>query len=429
MLNRFLRNDKVFLLLFLNTVLVILGYALARVTGFASVEPMKIFRTLLFFASTLYVFSQKDTSPSSKALKYNRLIIALCLITPLFAFISNDVGDSMNRTLTFLIPLIYIWRSVCLLVYRYGQKKTLQLLSAMIMIVYLIPMLSYVAFGGSFSGESIYGASEGQVFVSNHFGWSAALFLISIFHGSMNSRSKGLIQKLVFYLLILLGLYLLIASGNRSAWLAIALSLVVILFYYKGLPIYQKFLIVIFPIILFSYLISQKNEAVSFVIERTKRKQESGNEGRLERIDLIAKRLSENPTKWVTGVGMFNYDAFDKEGTGISNYHNSYFEILFGLGVPLFILFMIFMIYEPLKQFLNRVSKYDLLLIPLIIIPFFESNITSGQFLFFPWFSYIFALNAKKKFAFFGSRNWYSIINPNQFEKTHPGHEKMPQIT
>ncbi len=107
----------------------------------------------------------------------------------------------------------------------------------------------------------------------------------------------------------------------------------------------------------------------------------------------------------------------EKKEKELANYHNSYFEILFGLGVPLFILFMVFMLYEPIKQFLKRVSKYDLLLIPLVIIPFFESNLTSGQFLFFPWFSYVFALNAKKKFAFFGTRNWFHFINPKQLMK------------
>ena len=121
---------------------------------------------------------------------------------------------------------------------------------------------------------------------------------------------------------------------------------------------------------------------------------------------------------------MFNYDAFIKEGEGIANYHNSYFEILFGLGVP-FLFFIWFLCYMSLlNNLLKRVSKYDLLLIPLIIIPFFESNLTAGQFLFFPWFSYVFALNAKKKFAYFGTRNWFHFINPKQFETTHPGPEK-----
>ncbi len=133
-------------------------------------------------------------------MKHKKLIIALCLITPSFAFISKDIVSSLNRTLTFLIPLVYIWISISLLIYRYGQKEVLQLLSRMIMIIYAIPMLSYIAFGGGFSGESIYGESEGQVFVSNHFGWSAALFLISNFHVSMNNREeKSYYKKLSLF--------------------------------------------------------------------------------------------------------------------------------------------------------------------------------------------------------------------------------------
>ncbi len=374
--------------------------------------------------SLIYVMSQSGVLHSLRAVKYKNLIIAICLIVPCFAFISNDIGDSLNRTLTFLVPLVYIWLSISLLISRYGQKEVLQVLSVMIRIIYAIPLITYVVFGGDFSGKSIYGESEGQIFISNHFGWSAALFLISNFHVSLKSRKKSKLEILTSYTLILLATYLLIVSGNRTSWLAVALCLVAVLFYFKGIPLYQKVVIFISPVILFSYLISQKNDAVLFVIERTERKSASGDEGRLERLDLIINRFFETPSRWFTGVGLFNYDAFTKEGKGISNYHNSYFEILFGLGIPLFLMFMVFMLYEPLKQFLNRVSKYDLLLIPVLLIPFFESNLTAGQFLFFPWFSYVFALNAKKQFAFFGTRNWFQYINPKQFETNHPGPEK-----
>jgi O-antigen ligase len=411
----FSKHDRVFLLLFSNAILVILGYALAIATGFASILPMKILKTLLLLGSIIYVMSQTNVFSSLKAVKNKKLIIALCLSVPYFAFLSNDVWASLNRTLTFLIPLVYVWVSLSLLIHRYGQKEVLQILSGMISIIYSIPMLAYVVFGGGFSGQSIYGESVGQVFISNHFGWSAALFLISNFHATINKMGGRTFLRLSNVLLILLAVYLLIVSGNRSSWLAVVLCLIVFLFYYQGVPLYQKFLILISPVILFSYLLSQKNEAIFFVIERTERKSASGDEGRLERLDVIIERLSETPAHWFTGVGLFNYTAFTKEGKGIANYHNSYFEILFGLGLPLFVLFMVFMLYEPIRQFMTRVSKYDLLLIPLVIIPFFESNLTAGQFLFFPWFSYVFALNAKKKYAFYGTRNWFRYITPKRF--------------
>ncbi len=82
----------------------------------------------------------------------------------------------------------------------------------MIMIIYAIPLLSYVAFGGDFSGESIYGEREGQIFISNHFGWSAALFLIAHFHVFHKKKEKSVIQRLVTIFLLLLAVYLLIVS-------------------------------------------------------------------------------------------------------------------------------------------------------------------------------------------------------------------------
>ena len=80
---------------------------------------------------------------------------------------------------------------------------------------------------------------------------------------------------------------------------------------------------------------------------------------------LILRRLSETPSHWFTGVGLFNYAAFKKEGEGIGNYHNSYFEILFGLGVPLFLLFMVFMLYEPAKQFIKACLQIRFVLDPI----------------------------------------------------------------
>ena len=77
---------------------------------------------------------------------------------------------------------------------------------------------------------------------------------------------------------------------------------------------------------------------------------------------------------------------------------------------------MVFMLYEPIKQFVKRISKYDLVFIPLAIIPFFEGNLTAGQFLFFPWFMYIIALNAERRFYLFGRRNWFYYVSPSQLK-------------
>ena len=82
----------------------------------------------------------------------------------------------------------------------------------------------------------------------------------------------------------------------------------------------------------------------------------------------------------------------------LHGYHNSYYEILFGVGIILFLVFLSFMMFRPLIRYIKYYAKYTLLLPPLMILPFFESNLTGGQFLFFPWFTFMLLLNAKIKF-------------------------------
>lgn len=416
---RFLPYDRIFLLLFVNALLVVIGYAVVVASGGALLGMMKALKTLFLLISIGWVLLQKDARTAFSATKYTYLIFFLCLILPFFGLVSENTQYALNRIQTFLVPVIYVWLSTSILVYRYGQQLVLQMFSLLVMLVYSIPMLSYVLYGGSFSGTSIYGYSEEMVFISNHFGWSASLFLIAAF-SYLNGRNIKLWTKLAVLLLVILAVYMLIVSGTRSAILSVALALMVVLFNYQRIPIYQKLIIVISPFLLILYLFAQENEAVLHVVERTQRQQESGTEGRLERFEIVISEMGRQPLLWLTGVGLFNYYFFNRGGEEFSGYHNSYFELLFGLGIPLFLLFMLFMLYEPLKQFLTRVSKYDLVFIPLAIIPFFESNLTAGQFLFFPWFCYIFALNAKKHFAFYGKRNWSNYYHLESIETTPP---------
>ena len=107
--------------------------------------------------------------------------------------------------------------------------------------------------------------------------------------------------------------------------------------------------------------------------------------------------FNSHPLNWVTGIGVFNYSLIHGK-TNVLTYHNSYWEILFGLGLPLFFAFLSFMVFRPLYRFIKFYSKYTLLFIPLLIIPYFESNLTAGQCLFFPWFTYMLLLNTKLKF-------------------------------
>jgi hypothetical protein len=144
------------------------------------------------------------------------------------------------------------------------------------------------------------------------------------------------------------------------------------------------------------YFLSDPNSSINFAKSRS-HKQEQVGEARFETAGVMIEHFNNEPTLWLTGVGMFNFEYLKNKDV-LHAYHNSYYEVLFGAGLPLFLLFMSFMFFRPVFRFVKYYSKCTLLLPPLIILPFFESDLTGGQFLFFPWFIFILLLNAKIKF-------------------------------
>ena len=143
-------------------------------------------------------------------------------------------------------------------------------------------------------------------------------------------------------------------------------------------------------------LLAAPNSSINFALDKTQ-KQEKVGEARFETAGVMLDDFNHEPTYWITGVGMFNYKLL-KGNTKLSSYHNSYWEGRCGFGIPGFLVFLSFMVFKPVTRFLKYYSSYTLLLPPLLILPFFESNSTGGQFLFFPWFSFMLLLNAKTRF-------------------------------
>jgi len=367
---------------------------------------MKTFRLVVLFYAIFYVIRQPDIWAGLKSMRTSALIFFLCCIIPVIALGSTDPIFSLNRAQTFIVPFMYTFLSVSLLIYRYGQRYMLIRFSELVLLVYSIPVLSYLLFGGNFSGKSIYGISyESElVFASNHFGWSSAMLLISalFFWRTHNLR---LLPKIAVIFLYLLAAYLVVVSANRTSMLAIALSLLVFFFRYKGVNLISKIILLTIPFAVFFYFRNQENSAVDFIIKRTQYQREVGGEGRLKRTEYLIEQFNRQPALWVSGAGIFDYSIFQQGDEGFGGYHNSYWELLFGLGIPLFLLFMRFMLFIPTLQFIRRISRFDFVFIPLALIPFFESNLTGGQFLFFPWFIYIFILNGKQQYYRHGVRN------------------------
>jgi hypothetical protein len=151
-------------------------------------------------------------------------------------------------------------------------------------------------------------------------------------------------------------------------------------------------MLLIIPVIATVWMLSIPDSSINNRLTDTENQIETG-EQRIEIANAGFAYLNENKIRWITGAGMFNYEEVMHGRVMSEDYHNSYFEVLFGGGIILFLLFMSFMFFRPFYYYVKYYSTYFTFLPPLVIIPFFESNLTGGQFLFFPWFCLSFLLN------------------------------------
>jgi hypothetical protein len=185
--------------------------------------------------------------------------------------------------------------------------------------------------------------------------------------------------------------------------LAVTIALIILVFFPKGIHLLRGsnavlliFLISV-PFYFLTNLKDQKNSSVNFLIKKNEKQFETKEkaETRFVVANFAFDYFNNNPILWLTGVGLFNH-AFIQGVTNLGAYHNSYWEILFGGGVLVFLFFLSVMILRPIYVFNKYIGNFGLIMIPLIIIPFFESNLTGGQFLFFPWFSIMLLMNVRK---------------------------------
>ncbi|RPD91728.1 hypothetical protein EGM88_14415 [Aureibaculum marinum] len=385
-------KDAIFRLLFINMFLVVLGYAAAYSIGPWFIPFFSVFKQVLVFVSLVYVIKLNGFSTIYLLNKFN-IYLLICVMMGL-SFFSNEPFQSVYKGLTFIFPLLYIIYSVNYLL-QYGAYNLLVSLSLMILIVYAFVPFSFLFFGFDIQKTNIYGYEEGRFFVSNNYGWSSTLFLLSSITVLRFYPLKR-IYRLFILIFIPFVFYVLLISGNRAGLLSAGLAFIFLLFKDKIFSFMFKFTLVLLLFIAVALLSLKENSAISTIERRNEVQIESGNEGRLIGTNAMLKSFDNNPVYWFTGVGMFNYTELHKYGGILPVYHNSYWEVLFGAGIFVFIIFLKIMIYDPFRVFWNNISNYSLLAIPLIIIPFFESNLTGGQFLFFPWFSYIILLNSKE---------------------------------
>lgn len=393
---RALIRDPIARLLFLNGLFVIIGYALANLTGGAFVGMVSNIKNIfLFFSLAFLIITNRVINPG-RIFDSGFVPIVFGILIFYVSIGTQTDSNGFFRTLTFFIPLIYVYLSLSYLISNFGIEIVLNGLHWSFLIIYSIPLIIYITSGGKITDINIYGGgNEEQAFASNNYGWSATMYILSFLFVWKDICVRKY-AKIFFGILLPVAVILLFVSANRASWLSMAVAMVPFFFTYRALNIKYKLagILVVFGFV--SILLANPNSSINFAKNKTKT-QENAGESRFETAQVMFDQFNEDKTQWITGIGMFNF-ALLKNKDVLHAYHNSYYEILFGAGIPLFIVFLSFMVFRPGVRFIKYYHKYSLLLPPLIIIPFFESNLTGGQFLFFPWFTFMLLLNAKTKF-------------------------------
>jgi hypothetical protein len=378
--------------------LVILGYGLGVFTGMASVGPMRLVKYAVLFLSILFVL--KLSQPVLRVLAYYmQALFVLSFTFVLFSLFTADPLGSALRVLTFIVPFLYVAFSVGYLLLYYPMREVIHAFINIINWVYLIPIVSYFITGGQLTDTNIYhisSESEDTAFVSNHYGWSGTLFLLTGFD-LLRNASLPRWRMLVIVLFGAVAAYLVLISGNRTSWLSLTLVGLVFIFKYRRIALYQKVLLSLVPLGMVYYLAQDPTSALNSRLEKTQVQRKKG-ESRLNRSASLIRYFNENPDLWITGIGMFNTARIEAI-SGWSGYHNSYYEVLFGSGVVVFAFFMYIVVVRSLWYYLRVFATYYLFFLPLLVIPFFESNLTGGQFLFFPWFIMVITLSYSRKFV------------------------------
>ena len=228
MMESTIRRDFNFWFLLLNMLLVLLGYAFVYAMGLSYAAPAKSARLLFLFISIAYLIRSYPVSILRVPYLRQPLILLLVSLFMISVLFSEHITYSIGRTLTFVIPFLYIFFCIKYLILKYGFNSAFYGFNFAVNLVYMLPLVTFLYTGASFQLTNIYGDTKesGLMFVSNHFGWSSAIFLLSGFD-LLTSKRLNRFNVYVIYIMALLSVYLLLISGSRSSLLSVGLALMV----------------------------------------------------------------------------------------------------------------------------------------------------------------------------------------------------------
>lgn len=376
-------QDRIFLLLLLNAVLVLVGYALVIFTAGAIQSVMFWVKAFVFLISLMNLLTVPYHYLYHAMERYKPYwILSIFLLCS--AIYASDPLYSLLRTCLFILPLWYVYCSMYVLCYKYSVKQVEQSWVYALLLIYLIPAICLVLSGNLFTSLNLYyirsTAYESIGFVSNHYGWSSTIVLACSLTLLATNKSPKQVSYWLLVTLSLLSTYIIIASGNRTSWLVLFL-LICRITYQRFNRISGQQLMLVFGIgIMIFIFVNDADSAISLRLAKTYSQLEAGE----SRVNRLWDALSYVQNNWI--VLLVGWGMFSPPEELVQNMHNSYYEVLFGVGLPVFIGLCRTLVYLPLISIAKNNTLLVLVLIPLLIIPYFESNLTIGQFLYMPWF-------------------------------------------
>jgi O-antigen ligase len=250
--------------------------------------------------------------------------------------------------------------------------------------------------------RNIYGQVIGGYF-SNVMGWAAiASFVLAVdITNNLNPTKR---YRLFLIGIIGFSLLALLSTGSRSSYLCLAVSVLVLVVNSKRMGVLAKLLITIVVVGAGYVMLADPNSALNSRIRKSEQQLDTG-ESRFEMAEIAFETMTTKPWLLMTGFG---YDNFRE---GISYYsgieidmpsHNSYLELFITTGFFSFAFFLIFLVMNALLWYGLLDLRRFIFFPTFMIIPFFESNLNAGQFLFFPWMTFM--------FYYLHVRSWQSPI-------------------
>jgi len=370
----------------LNVFLVILGYSM-RDNVF---QVVKAVRTGLVFISLFGLFLAQGEIKYVFNDKQNWVLWTFLLLNLAVIPFSVDFFWSVGRLAAWVPFVIYVNYFIIYLFRQYTKDEAQIKLLQIFNIVYFYPVLIMLVNGVMFRTENIYGQNIAG-FKANVLGWACTIFVLTGFDLFINRKDLQWVKRL-FLAMAILSLWGIVLTGSRSSYVSLAAATLVLVLRSQQITFNYKVFISLFIFAFAYYIITSPDSVINLRSQYAEIRQTKG-EIRFELAEQALETMMKYPTLIFTGFGFDNFKsglyAYGGIKTELAS-HNSYLELLFSSGIFTFLFFVIFFAFNAFVKYITYDSKFFVYMPMLLIVPYFESNLNAGQFLFFPWMTFLF---------------------------------------